>query len=62
MNITSKNVRKRVLKMANECKRNTHLGGALSIVELLTVLYRDVLSYDFDNPTWEGRDRFILSK
>lgn len=62
MELTSKNVRKRVLKMANECKRNTHLGGALSMVELLTVLYRDVMNYDFTNTAWEGRDRFILSK
>lgn len=62
MELSSNNVRKRVLKMANECKRNTHLGGALSIVELLTVLYRDVMNYDFNNPSWEDRDRFILSK
>lgn len=62
MNLTSLNVRKRTLTMANACKRNTHLGGALSIVELLTVLYRDVMNYDFSNPEWEDRDRFILSK
>lgn len=60
--MTSNNVRKRVLKMANECKRNTHLGGALSMVEVLTVLYRDIMKYDFSNPAWEERDRFILSK
>ena len=62
MELTSENVRRRALKMANECKRNTHLGGALSMVELLTVLYRDVMNYDFNNPEWEQRDRFILSK
>lgn len=38
------------------------MGGIMSIVELLTVLYRDVLRYDFNNTTWEDRDRFILSK
>lgn len=62
MNLSSQDVRKRVLRMANECKRNTHLGGALSMVEVLTVLYRDIMKYDFSNPEWEDRDRFILSK
>jgi transketolase len=60
--LSSNNVRKRILKMANACGRNAHLGGSLSMVELLTVLYRDVMNYDFQNPTWEERDRFILSK
>lgn len=62
MEITSLNVRKRMLAMANACGRNTHLGGALSIVELLVVLYRDVMNYDYTNPEWEDRDRFVLSK
>lgn len=32
------------------------------MVELLTVLYRDVINYDFNNPEWDDRDVFILSK
>jgi transketolase len=39
-----------------------HAGGALSMVEILSVLYLDVLRYDVKNPRWEQRDRFILSK
>ena len=39
-----------------------HAGGALSMVEILSVLYLDVLRYDVKNPLWEQRDRFILSK
>lgn len=39
-----------------------HLGSALSLVEILRVLYDDVLRYDPKNPRWDGRDRCILSK
>ncbi len=39
-----------------------HLGSALSLVEILRVLYDDVLRYVPTNPKWAGRDRFILSK
>lgn len=39
-----------------------HLGGVLSIIEILTVLYFAVLRVDPKKPKWEKRDRFILSK
>ena len=39
-----------------------HVGGSLSIVELLTMLYFKYLNIDPANPAWEERDRFILSK
>jgi transketolase len=39
-----------------------HLASALSLVEILRVLYDDVLSFDPANPSWDQRDRFILSK
>jgi transketolase len=39
-----------------------HVGSALSLVEILRVLYDDVLKYDPHNPNWLDRDRFILSK
>lgn len=39
-----------------------HIGGSLSIVELLAVLYGKQLNYDTKNPSWEERDRFVLSK
>ncbi len=56
------NVKKRILYMSNACGQRTHLGGSLSMAELLTVLYKEVMHYDPKNPSWEGRDRFILSK
>lgn len=39
-----------------------HLGGSMSIVELMSVLYGRCLNYDPKNPRWEDRDRVVLSK
>ena len=39
-----------------------HLGGSVSIAEILAVLYFHELRIDPKNPEWEDRDRFILSK
>src|SRR5438270_11460945 len=39
-----------------------HVGAAFSLVEILRVLYDDVLKYDAKNPKSPARDRFILSK
>jgi len=42
--------------------RRGHIGSAFSLVEILRVLYDDVLRYDPKNPAWPQRDRCILSK
>lgn len=39
-----------------------HVGPALSMVETIRVLYDDILNVRPDEPLWEGRDRYILSK
>jgi len=39
-----------------------HIGGALSCADILTLLYFRRLNLRPDEPRWEGRDRFILSK
>lgn len=39
-----------------------HLGGSMSIAEILAVLYFHELRIDPKNPEWEDRDRFVLSK
>ena len=39
-----------------------HIGSSLSPIEILRVLYDDIMSYRPKEPKWEGRDRFILSK
>jgi transketolase len=45
-----------------EAGQRGHVGAAFSLVEILRVLYDDVLKYDARNPRWSGRDRFVLSK
>ncbi|MCQ2411572.1 MAG: transketolase [Sphaerochaetaceae bacterium] len=39
-----------------------HIGGAMSIVEVLTYLYFHEMNIDPSNPKMEGRDRFVCSK
>ncbi|MHC4622969.1 MAG: transketolase [Planctomycetota bacterium] len=39
-----------------------HLGGSVSIAEILAVLYFHEMKIDPKNPGWEDRDRFVLSK
>ncbi len=39
-----------------------HLGGALSMMDAVTLLYYHVMNIDRENPNWEDRDRFIMSK
>lgn len=39
-----------------------HLGGSLSLVELMSVLYGKQMQYDATDPKWEQRDRVVLSK
>lgn len=39
-----------------------HLGSSLSLIEMVRVLYDDILRNRPADPKWEGRDRFILSK
>ena len=40
----------------------SHVGGALSMVDLLAVLYKEILIFNTKEPKWNGRDRFLLSK
>jgi len=39
-----------------------HVGGSMSIVETLVVLYARHMNVDPSNPRMPGRDRFVLSK
>ena len=50
-------MRKKILEASYECGEPTHIGGALSIVDIIAVVY----SY-FNIGTKNPLDRFILSK
>ena len=55
-------IRKDIIEMVYQCERIAHLGPALSCADILTALYFKFMRIDPANPTWEDRDRFILSK
>lgn len=57
----SRQLRTTIVKMV-EAGRRGHLGSAFSLVEILRVLYDEVLRYDPRRPDWPERDRCILSK
>jgi len=57
----SKKIKIHCLKMAN-VGGGSHIGSALSISDILAVLYFDVLKINPKSPKWDQRDRFILSK
>ena len=42
--------------------KSSHVGSGLSICDILAVLYGRIMKLDSDNPRWDDRDRFILSK
>lgn len=39
-----------------------HIGGSLSAMDILAVLYNGVMNIDPQRPQWPDRDRFVLSK
>lgn len=39
-----------------------HIGGALSLVEIIISLYYRIMKTDPENPQWDGRDRLVISK
>lgn len=54
-------IRLESLRMVNRAKAS-HIGGALSMADLLAVLYSNILNIRTSDPQWSNRDRLILSK
>ena len=54
-------VREQSLKMVHRAKAS-HIGSALSIADIVAVLYGEVMRYSPAEPDAADRDRFILSK
>jgi transketolase len=57
----SRDLRKKILEVMN-CADRGHLSPALSLIEMLRVLYDSILHFDPLNTKLSDRDRFILSK
>lgn len=53
---------RQTLIQALASKGGGHVGGTLSICDLLAVLYGDVMRYRPQEPDWEGRDYLVCSK
>jgi transketolase len=54
-------LRIQVVRMTARAK-SSHVGGGLSMAEILAALYGGVLRVNPMQPQWESRDRFVLSK
>lgn len=61
-----RDMRHDILRMVHNCgKQNGHLGGCMSVVELLAVLYTQIMNINevaHSDKEWALRDRFIMSK
>ncbi|MFW9970655.1 MAG: transketolase [Candidatus Odinarchaeota archaeon] len=54
-------IKKDILKMIYNAQSG-HPGGSLSCVNIIYLLYNNIMRINLQNPTWEERDIFILSK
>ena len=59
--ILNKDLRKNIVDMVVAGK-DGHIPSAFSIIDIITLLYRDVLKFEAKTPKWLHRDYFILSK
>jgi len=57
----ARRIRRMVLDMVFKAQSG-HLGGSLSVVEIITALYFSEMRFDPENPRWEDRDRLVPSK
>lgn len=57
----AKTIRKDIIHMITEAKSG-HTGGSLSAADLITLLFFYEMRLDPSNPSWDDRDRFVLSK
>jgi len=59
----AKKIRKNILFSAFSAgAKSAHIGGALSIADIVATLYGDIMKIDSKKPLDPNRDRFILSK
>jgi len=61
ISLLAKEIRAHALMMVHRTNAS-HIGGCLSMADLLAVLYSGILCLDPETPKWAERDRFILSK
>ncbi|RYD07101.1 hypothetical protein N752_00535 [Desulforamulus aquiferis] len=57
----AKTIRRHIISMLCEAGSG-HPGGSLSAADMVAALFFDTMRLDPENPEWQGRDRFVLSK
>lgn len=62
LNELARDIRRDILQISFKCGTSAHLGGGLSMVEIMAVLFGQEMRFDPKNPRMPDRDRFILSK
>lgn len=62
LKLHANHIRKICLQMAFNCGGSAHLGGGLSLVEAMTVLYGGVMNTSNKELPYSKKDKFILSK
>lgn len=59
--ILNRKLRQRIVDLVVK-GQDGHIPSAFSILDIVTVLYREVLRFDSARPEWAERDYFVLSK
>jgi len=61
LNIMACRIRTDIVEMLNQAGSG-HTGGSLSAADIVTALYFHKMRHNPKDPSWDGRDRFVLSK
>ena len=61
LSATARHIRRSIVTTIGTAKLG-HVGGDLSVTDILATLFFSVMRYDARDPSWPARDRFILSK
>lgn len=62
LKLMANSIRRDIVDIAYKAQGPSHPGPALSCTDIVTALYFRIMNVDPQNPQWEDRDRFVLSK
>ena len=62
LKLMANTIRRDIIDIAFKAQGPSHPAPALSSAEILTALYFRIMNVDPENPNWEDRDRFVISK
>ena len=62
LKLMANTIRRDIMDIAFKAQGPSHPAPALSCTDIVTALYFHIMKVDPENPHWEDRDRFVLSK